>query len=237
MGAYAPISYKNVFITYPQKGVLYKMAEITLTNENRPVSFGLPDGDTVQLVPWAYVIDRLTANLDKSVSLMENINASLSVIDHKLTTWLDDGSTDAVISETTTAKVPDEIFESVYQHMLTQKILVDSIATKLSKLESIGGGDGSATLEDYESGKKYSRNTLLVDTDTETVYRVITEEYTSITVERDCENGDLKLVGFESQIVTLDHKPTQSEINILPEDTLVAIYSAADTPYQPDALE
>ena len=37
-----------------------------------------------------------------------------------------------------------------------QQKLISSIATKLEQLESIGGG--SASIEDYQSNKKYKRN-------------------------------------------------------------------------------
>lgn len=129
----------------------------------------------------------------------------------------------------------DVIFQTLFDIIHQQQELITSIANKLKQFDGMGGG-GSATIADYQSDTHYKRNTLVVDTSTETVYRVI-NEYTSITVDQDCMNGNLKLVGFESQVVTFDHNPTQSEINILPEDSLVAIYSAADTPYQPDLLE
>lgn len=132
----------------------------------------------------------------------------------------------------------DSVFEQLEAIIKTQSELIQSISEKLQQIESIGGGSGggNATIFDYESDKNYVRNTLVVDVGTETVYRVL-NAYKSISVEQDCANGNLKLVGFESQIVTLNGNPTQSQINVLPEDTLVAIYSAADTPYQPDALE
>lgn len=130
----------------------------------------------------------------------------------------------------------DSVFEQLEAIIKTQSELIKSISEKLQQLESIGGGSGNAVIADYESDKNYVRNTLVVDVGTETVYRVL-NAYKSISVEQDCANGNLKLVGFESQIVTLNGNPTQSQINVLPEDTLVAIYSAADTPYQPDALE
>ena len=209
------------------------MAEITLTNENRPVTFSLPDGDSVALVPWAYVIDRLTANLDKSVDLMQNINDALTLIDHKLTTWVD-GSSDVTLPESVVTTAPDELFGTVYQNMYKQKLLVESIANKISVLDSIGQ-KSDATLQDYESNKRYIRNTLLVDRVTETVYRVTASQYNSVTVEQDCANGNLKLVGFESQIVTFDHTPTQSEINQLPDDALVAVYSSSADPLIPSA--
>lgn len=133
----------------------------------------------------------------------------------------------------------DEIFQTLFNIIHEQQELITSISEKLKQLDwsgGGGGGGGSAIATDYQSDQLYKRNTLVVDTATETLYRVI-NEYTSITVQQDCMNGNLKLVGFESQVVTFDHNPTQSEINVLPEDSLVAIYSAADTPYQPDLLE
>ena len=133
----------------------------------------------------------------------------------------------------------DSVFEQLEAIIKTQSELIQSISEKLQQIESIGGGGsggGNATISDYESNKYYERNTLVVDVNTETVYRVL-NAYTSISVEQDCANGNLKLVGFESQIVTFNGNPTQSQINVLPEDTLVAIYSASDTPYQPNSLE
>lgn len=129
----------------------------------------------------------------------------------------------------------DTIFQTLLDTVTRQQELIASIANKLQQIESIGGGGGgtgNASIADYESGQNYERNTLLVDTSTETVYRVI-DAYTSISVETDCANGHLKLVGFESQIVTVNGNPTQQQINVLPEDTLVALYSSSSTPYQP----
>lgn len=128
-----------------------------------------------------------------------------------------------------------ESFQALLNAFLAQQAKLEAIAENLSKIESIGGGggDGNATIEDYESGKLYKRNTLIVDPMTETVYRVLTE-YTSDTVESDYTNGLIKLVGFESQIVTFPHNPSQAEINALNDDTLVAVYNSNDTPYTPD---
>jgi hypothetical protein len=110
--------------------------------------------------------------------------------------------------------------------------LLTQIANKLEQLE-IGGGGGNATVADYLPNTTYKRNTLLVDPDTETMYRVIPDQYTSVSLAFDKEHGDLKLVGYESQFVTFNHQPTQAEIDTLPEDTLVAIYSRQDDPYSP----
>lgn len=138
--------------------------------------------------------------------------------------------------------IPDELFQDLYTQFKRQQELLESIAEKIQGLEGLGGsgsgsGGGSATIEDYESGKAYERNTLLVDTDTEIVYRVIDPYGPSVTVKKDCEEGHLKLVGFESQVVTFDHNPTQKEINVLPDDTLVAMYSRTDPPYSPMQTE
>ena len=124
------------------------------------------------------------------------------------------------------------IFELLSETLARQEKLMTSIADKLEKITSIGGGGGTASIEDYESGKEYKRNVLVVDTNTETVYRVVSP-YISVSIEQDRENGNLKLVGFESQIVTFNHLPTQAEIDALPEDTLVAICSTTDDPYTP----
>lgn len=126
----------------------------------------------------------------------------------------------------------ERIFLLLNQGMSRLANIVKILANDIEQLESIGGG-GSASIEDYVSNKTYKRNTLLVDTNTETVYRVCCEtEYTSITVDDDRRAGNLKLVGFESAIVTLDHSPTQAEVDALPQDTLVAIYSTSTPPYQ-----
>lgn len=128
----------------------------------------------------------------------------------------------------------DTIFETLVATIQAQQQKLNTIAQKLQELEvgKGGGGGGSASIEDYESGKVYTRNMLVVDPNTETVYRALTE-YTSVSVQTDVENGYLKLVGFENAIVSFGHNPTQTEINNLSDGTLVAVYSSTDTPYQP----
>lgn len=129
------------------------------------------------------------------------------------------------------------IFEKLFTAIRAQHQLLKNIADKLEQLEvggGGGGGGGNATISDYESGKRYKRNTLVVDPVTETVYRVLPSEYTSNTVDYDKQHGYLKLVGFESEIVTFDHNPTQAEIDALPDDSVVVVYSPTDVPYVPD---
>lgn len=127
----------------------------------------------------------------------------------------------------------DAIFERLISIIDQQQRMIASIADKISKLETIGGS--VMATEDYISGTEYKRNMLVVDPNTETVYRVL-QQYTSVDVETDVENGYLKLVGFESQIVTFNHNPSQAEIEAIPEDALVAVYSSTDTPYAPDII-
>ena len=133
----------------------------------------------------------------------------------------------------------EKIFQDLMNVIREQDRLLSSIAEKLQHIESIGGGGGgSASIEDYQSGQVYKRNTLLVDRDTETVYRVLAEpSYTSVTVESDVQNKNLKLVGFESQVITIDHNPSQAEIDTLPQEALVAVYSSMDAPYVPDFID
>ena len=125
----------------------------------------------------------------------------------------------------------DAIFQRLLNVIKEQQAIIESITTKIQQLESIGGR--SESIEDYVSGKTYKRNTLIVDPVMETVYRVIAP-YTSVDIDTDHANGNIKLVGFESQVVTFNHKPTQAEIDVLPDDALVAIYSSTDVPYIPD---
>jgi hypothetical protein len=56
--------------------------------------------------------------------------------------------------------------------------------------------------------------------------------YVSVTVEDDCAAGNLKLLGFDSQIVTFNHPPTEPEVDRLPEKAVVVEYNDMDTPYR-----
>ena len=133
--------------------------------------------------------------------------------------------------------IQDELFQRLFDALQEHELLLKRLADNIDRLEL---GKGMATLTDYESNHEYKRNSLVVDRVTETVYRVTPRNgtsYTSITVEQDCSDGNLKLVGFESQIVPFDHEPTQYEINTVPDGAMVAIYSPSDTPYKPASQE
>ena len=64
-----------------------------ITDKNAPVRFRLPD-DTVDLIPWEYVIDRLTLDLEPTIQKLSLINTSLEVINDKLQEWIDNDDND-----------------------------------------------------------------------------------------------------------------------------------------------
>lgn len=128
----------------------------------------------------------------------------------------------------------EQMLQDLLNVVTRQQQQLTILASKIQQIKSIGGGgSGNATISDYESGKEYKRNTLIVDPNTETVYRVLTE-YISDTVVNDLNNNYIKLVGYESQVLTVPHNPTSSEIAGYPDDVLVAVYNPTDTPYTPD---
>lgn len=53
-----------------------------------PVTFMLPDNDTVAVIPWAYVVDKFNTILQSPNDNMELINKDLERIDAKLDQWL-----------------------------------------------------------------------------------------------------------------------------------------------------
>ena len=121
----------------------------------------------------------------------------------------------------------DELVEIIH----TQAETISSMRAHIENIESIGGG-GNASFTDYESGKLYKRNNVVVDPDTETCYRVL-EEYVSVNVASDVANGKLKLLAAEGQVLGVAHTPTEEEIRNYPEDAIVAVYSKSST-YVPD---
>jgi hypothetical protein len=122
-------------------------------------------------------------------------------------------------------------FEQWLKLETDREVRLKRIEEALARI-SIAGSQ--TTIVDYEPGKYYKRNTLVVDKNTETVYRTIpTDGFISTTIDQDKAQNRLKLVGYESQFVTFDHAPIQDELDALPEDVLVAIYSSQDDPYTP----
>lgn len=57
-------------------------------DEKTPVTFVLPDNDSVALIPWAYVVDKFDTILKEPLDNIELINKDLQRIDAKLDQWL-----------------------------------------------------------------------------------------------------------------------------------------------------
>lgn len=134
----------------------------------------------------------------------------------------------------------DSIFARLLTAISEQNRLLESIATKFEQYNGGGGGGGggNASIADYAENRLYKRNTLLVDANNETVYRVIPTEYLSVNLNADIAAGNLKLVGFENQVImTMDHELSQEEINNIPDNATVIVYNPADTPYTPTSQE
>lgn len=133
----------------------------------------------------------------------------------------------------------DPIFTRLLNAITEQNRLLQSIATKFEQYNGGGGGGGgNASIADYAENRLYKRNTLLVDANNETVYRVLPTEYLSVNLNADIAAGNLKLVGFENQVIlTKDHELSQEEINDIPDNATVIIYNPADTPYTPTSQE
>lgn len=55
-----------------------------------PVTFMLPDNDTIAVIPWAYVVDKFNTILQSPNDNMELINKDLERIDAKLDQWLEE---------------------------------------------------------------------------------------------------------------------------------------------------
>jgi hypothetical protein len=58
-----------------------------MANLSTPTKFILPDGDTVSLIPWEYVLERMQEDLLPIISLLNAENADLKLIDDKLKEW------------------------------------------------------------------------------------------------------------------------------------------------------
>ena len=132
----------------------------------------------------------------------------------------------------------DEVFAVLVDIIHKQRVIMDELATQIKRIDSVGGGGGGGTgngFEVYESGKEYKKYQALIDPNTDTPYLVVpyggAETYISVTVEDDCAAGNLKLLGFDSQIVTFNHPPTEPEVDRLPEKAVVVEYNDMDTPY------
>ena len=58
-------------------------------DEKTPVTFILPDNDSVALIPWAYVVDKFNSILEEPLDNIEIINKDLERIDTHLSALVD----------------------------------------------------------------------------------------------------------------------------------------------------
>ena len=131
----------------------------------------------------------------------------------------------------------EQIFRDFLTAFARNQSLLAELALKLQRLEigqGGGGGGGNATISDYESGVVYNHNALLNDTNNNNLYLVVSPtSYTSIDVDTDVRQGNLKLINgipFEN-LVVMDHDPTREEVQNLDEGSVVVVFSPSDTPY------
>lgn len=127
----------------------------------------------------------------------------------------------------------EKVFNDLIDVIHEQRTLIHTMAGYIKQLQIGGGGSGNG-FQVYESGKEYKRYQALIDPNTDIAYLVVPrngDTYISETVQLDCESGNLKLLGFDGQIVTFNHPPKPDEVDVLPENVVVVEYSEADTPY------
>ena len=130
----------------------------------------------------------------------------------------------------------EECFLRLQRIVAQQQQIIHRMAEDIVKIKIGGGGGGTGNgFEVYESGKEYKKYQALIDPNTDTPYLVVpyggATTYVSVTVEDDCAAGNLKLLGFDSQIVTFNHPPTEPEVDRLPENVVVVEYNDVDPNY------
>lgn len=130
----------------------------------------------------------------------------------------------------------EECFLRLQRIVAQQQQLIHRMAEDIVKIKIGGGGGGTGNgFEVYESGKTYKKYQALIDPNTDIPYLVVpyggATEYVSDTVENDCAAGNLRLLGYDGQIVTFNHPPQEPEIDRLPENVVVVEYNDVDPNY------
>lgn len=91
-GGQAP-NYFFIYLIFFTKKRFHKRdmkGEILMARDPKtPVTFVLPDNDSVALIPWAYVVAKFDEILKAPLDDIELINKDLERIDTKLGTWLE----------------------------------------------------------------------------------------------------------------------------------------------------
>lgn len=131
----------------------------------------------------------------------------------------------------------EDCFLRLQRIVAQQQQIIHRMAEDIVKIKISGGGGGGTGngFEVYESGKTYKKYQALIDPNTDIPYLVVpyggATEYISDTVENDCAAGNLRLLGFDGQIVTFNHPPQEPEIDRLPENVVVVEYNDVDPNY------
>lgn len=130
----------------------------------------------------------------------------------------------------------EECFLRLQRIVAQQQQIIHRMAEDIVKIKIGGGGGGTGNgFEVYESGKTYKKYQALIDPNTDIPYLVVpyggATEYVSDTVENDCAAGNLRLLGYDGQIVTFNHPPQEPEIDRLPENVVVVEYNDVDPNY------
>lgn len=68
----------------------------TNRDPNEPVKFAFPDGDSVALIPWGFVVDKLTPFINSLVPEIQATNADIQRINNRVQYWLDKQEEDGV---------------------------------------------------------------------------------------------------------------------------------------------
>lgn len=130
----------------------------------------------------------------------------------------------------------EECFLRLQRIVEQQQRIIHKMAEDIIKIKIGGGGGGTGNgFEVYESGKTYKKYQALIDPNTDIPYLVVpyggATEYISDTVENDCAAGNLRLLGYDGQIVTFNHPPQEPEIDRLPENVVVVEFNDVDPNY------
>lgn len=57
-------------------------------DDRKPATFKTPEGDIIKCMTWAGIADKLAYLLEPIITLQQDINASLTIIDNKLDEWI-----------------------------------------------------------------------------------------------------------------------------------------------------
>lgn len=131
----------------------------------------------------------------------------------------------------------EDCFNNLIELIEQQQQMIADLRAEIENIPGWGsGGGGTGTgFQIYESDHLYQRYQALIDPNTDTAYLVVPahggSEYMSVDVQTDCRNGNLKLLGFEGQVVTFSYPPSAEEVDALPENSVVVEYNPSDTPY------